>query len=72
MVEIRNVGNGRFEVFAEDLHWEAFTSEQRALDTAASLARKIGVTMGIEPSEVKIKHFQLSPAHQPAYAEAGA
>lgn len=59
MVEIRNVGNGRYEVFVENLHWEAFASEQQAEETAGRLARRLGAELGVELSEVEIRRLVL-------------
>ncbi|MCD9046840.1 hypothetical protein [Luteimonas sp. MHLX1A] len=47
MVEVRDVGAGRFEVYAQGWHWEAFLDADRAhavaRDVAAGMSRELGV-----------------------------
>lgn len=46
MVVIRDSGNGRFEVHAEDRHWEAFEGTLGALLAAQGLAGQIAAESG--------------------------
>lgn len=46
MVVIRESGNGRFEVHAEDRHWEAFDGTLGAILAAQGLAGQIAAESG--------------------------
>lgn len=59
MVEIREVGNNRFEVFAEDRHWEAFHGVDGAMQEATRLARQISTELNVSPDDVPVRHFRL-------------
>lgn len=54
MVEVRHVEHDRYEVFAQDRHWEAFIDLDRALQEAERLAREIGVESGASPVAVQL------------------
>jgi len=41
VVEVRDVGAGRYEVYSKDRHWEAFLSQLEATDFARALASHI-------------------------------
>lgn len=46
MIVIRKSGNGRYEVFAEDHHWEAFPGPLGAILTAQGLAMRLAPACG--------------------------
>jgi len=46
MVLIREVGGGRFEVYAAERHWEAFDGTLGALMAAQGLANQIAAETG--------------------------
>lgn len=54
MVEVRDVGGGRFEVFAQDMHWEAFTDSMQARDAARDLAEQIYWERGVSAFVIEI------------------
>lgn len=68
MVEIRNVGNGRFEVFAEDFHWEAFTCPRRAREAAEKVASEIARAAGNVPAVVEVEPGRGQSRQGGAYA----
>ena len=53
-VEIRDVGSGRFEVFASGRHWEAFLDVERARAVATDLAMKIGKEGGVAAFVIEV------------------
>lgn len=50
MIVIRESGNGRYEVYAEGHHWEAFPGPLGAILTAQGLAERIAPECGGEVS----------------------
>ncbi|WP_394002608.1 hypothetical protein ACF3M1_16820 [Luteimonas sp. WGS1318] len=48
MIEIRESGDGRFEVYAEGHHWEAFAGSLGAILAAQGLAMRLAVESGGE------------------------
>ena len=48
MIVIKESGNGRYEVYAEDHHWEAFPGPLGAILTAEGLAKRLALAFGGE------------------------
>lgn len=58
MVEIRDVGAGRYEVYAENRHWEAFTDAEQAEAVAGELTRRLSKELRVPAERIQVRHFR--------------
>jgi len=55
-IEVRELDGGRFEVYAEELHHEAFAGQLGAILCAAALAGIVQAETGVAVEVVCVRH----------------